>query len=115
MHPGSSTPYASFNPYHVQTSGRRASKPRSPSLDVLTKPANTLAVTLSHDDTAHEDFDRPDALEWHLALASCLVQTKGCPQLVLGDCVRVIDLVSENDEGGVGELFHGQQSVELGF
>jgi len=45
-------------------------------LDVLRQPADTLAVALSHDNTAHEDLDGADALERDLALAGGLVKTK---------------------------------------
>lgn len=45
-------------------------------LDVLRQPADTLAVALSHDNTAHEDLDRADALERDLTLAGGLVKTK---------------------------------------
>ena len=40
-------------------------------LHVLREPADALAVALAHDDGAHEDLDRADALERDLALASC--------------------------------------------
>ena len=40
-------------------------------LHVLGEPANALAVTLSHDDGAHEDLDWSDAVERDLALAGC--------------------------------------------
>jgi len=40
-------------------------------LHVLREPADTLAVALAHDDGAHEDLHRADALESNLALASC--------------------------------------------
>ena len=36
-------------------------------------------------------------------------------QLVLADRIRVVDLVSEDQEGRLGEVFHGQERVELGF
>lgn len=59
-------------------------------LDVLRKPPDALTVslkawsadvrymamlllTLSHNDAAHENLDRPDALERHLALACRLI------------------------------------------
>lgn len=45
-------------------------------LDVLRQPADTLAVALSHDHTAHENLDRANALERDLALAGGLVETK---------------------------------------
>jgi hypothetical protein len=45
-------------------------------LDVLRQPADTLAVALSHDNTAHEDLDGADTLERDLALAGGLVETK---------------------------------------
>jgi hypothetical protein len=84
-------------------------------LDVLTQPPNTLSVSLPHNHTAHEDLDRSDALERDLALASGLVQTERRAELVLGDGLGVVNLVSEDDEGGVLELLHGEESVELGF
>ena len=37
------------------------------------------------------------------------------PQLILADGVRVIDLVAEDEEGDLGEVFHGEEGVELGF
>lgn len=37
------------------------------------------------------------------------------PQLVLGHRVGMVDLVAEHKEGGLGQLFHGEQGVELGF
>jgi hypothetical protein len=46
------------------------------SLDVLRQPANTLAVALSHDNTAHENLNGADALKRDLALAGGLVETK---------------------------------------
>lgn len=45
-------------------------------LNVLRQPADTLTVTLSHDNTAHEDLDGTNALERNLALAGSLVETK---------------------------------------
>jgi len=82
-------------------------------LDVLRQPANTLAITLSHDDGAHEDLDGPNALEWDLALTGCLVETEFVPQLVLGDGVGVINLVTKDKEGGLGEILHGKKSIKF--
>lgn len=49
---------------------------RAPSnSDVLAEPADTLAITLSHNHTAHENLNGSDTLERHLALARCLVET----------------------------------------
>lgn len=36
-------------------------------------------------------------------------------QLVLGDGVGMIDLITEDEEGHASELLHGEQGVELGF
>lgn len=36
-------------------------------------------------------------------------------QFVLADGVGVVDLVAENEEGDLGELLHGEESVELGL
>jgi len=58
-------------------------------LNVLRQPADTLAVTLSHDNTAHEDLDWSDTLERHLALSGRLVEAEFVPELVFRDGVRV--------------------------
>jgi hypothetical protein len=81
----------------------------------LAQPPDPLSVSLPHDYTAHKDLDRPDAFERNLALARGLVQAQRCAELVLRHGLRVIDLVSEDDERGVFELFHGKEGVELGF
>lgn len=99
--------------------------------DVLAEPSDALAIpclrsatgtpplrasfTLSHNHTAHEHFDGPNALERHLALAGCLVQSKHLPQLILAYRVGVVDLVAKYDEGCAGQLLHSQQSIELGL
>jgi hypothetical protein len=36
-------------------------------------------------------------------------------QLILADGTRVVDLVSENKEGDLGEFLHGQEGVQLGL
>lgn len=36
-------------------------------------------------------------------------------QLVLADGVWVVDLVSQDQEGNLGEFFHGQERIQLGF
>jgi hypothetical protein len=36
-------------------------------------------------------------------------------ELILADGVGVVDLVSEDKEGDLGELLHGEQGVELGL
>lgn len=84
-------------------------------LHILAEPADTVAVALSHNHTAHEDLNRSDALERHLALARRLVQTQLMAQLVFGNGVRVVDLVAEDHEGRRGEILHGEQGVQLGF
>lgn len=62
--------------YAVKLSGRCQKKHECRCLDVLRQPADTFTVALSHDNTAHEDFDGTDALERNLALAGGLVETK---------------------------------------
>ena len=86
-----------------------------PSLDILAQPANAITITLPHDNRAHENLNRPDALQRDLALARRLIQAQLMSQLVLADRIRVVDLVSEDQEGRLGEVFHGQERVELGF
>lgn len=76
---------------------------------------DTKQLTLSHNDAAHEDLDRSDTLERHLALTSGLVQTKLVTQLILTDGIGVVDLVSENQERNLGELLHGQEGVQFGL
>ena len=72
-------------------------------------------LTLSHNNTAHEQLDRPDALERDLALTGSLVQTELVTQLILADSIGMINLVSEDEEGNLGEILHGEQSIELGL
>lgn len=79
------------------------------------QPADTLAVALSHDDTAHEQLNGSDSLERDLALTSSLVETKLVAELILTDSVGVVDLVTENEEGDLGEILHGEKGVELGL
>jgi hypothetical protein len=84
-------------------------------LDILAQPSDTFSVSLPHDNTAHEDLNGSDALKRHLALASSLVQAQSRAELVLRYSLGVIDLVAEDNEGGVLKLLHGQESVELGL
>lgn len=72
-----------------------------------------MILTLSHDNTAHKQLNGPDALERNLALAGGLVQTKLVAQLILAHGIGVINLVSEDEEGNLGEVFHGEEGVEL--
>jgi len=66
-----------FGPVMLNPPGVGAKVARNASgLDVLRQPADTLAVALSHDNTAHEDLNGADALERNLALAGGLVETK---------------------------------------
>lgn len=70
---------------------------------------------MTHDNTAHEQLNRPDALERDLALTSGLVQTELMTQLILGDSIRVIDLVAENEERDLGEILHSEESIQFGL
>ena len=36
-------------------------------------------------------------------------------EFVFGDSVWVIDLVAEDEEGDLAEIFHGEKGVQLGF
>lgn len=85
------------------------------SLDILRQPPDALAVPLPHDDGAHEDLNRPDALERDLAFTRCLVHAKLVAELVLGNGIGVVDLVSQNDKRHLGELLHGEERVEFGL
>lgn len=99
-------PHRSSSPLHIIVRLR---------LDILAQPSDTLTVTLPHDNTAHEDLNRPDALKRHFALSSGLVESESSTELVLRDSVGVVDLVAKNDEGCVLELVHGEQGVEFGL
>jgi hypothetical protein len=70
-------------------------------------------LTLSHNNTAHEHFDGPDPLKGHLALTRCLVQTKLVSKLVLAHSIGVVNLVSEDQEGDLGQLLDGEEGIEL--
>lgn len=71
--------------------------------------------TLAHHNTAHENFNGPDSLKRHLALAGCLIQAQSGAELILTDGLRVINLVSEDEEGNLSKLLHAQKSIELGL
>lgn len=86
-----------------------------PRLDVLGQPADTIAVSLAHDDGAHKHLDRADTLQRDLALAGGLVQAELVAEDVLGDGAGVVNLVAEDDKGDLGQLLHGQERVELGL
>ena len=36
-------------------------------------------------------------------------------QFLFADGVRMIDFIAENAEGDFGEIFHGEEGIELGF
>lgn len=84
-------------------------------LNVLRQPSDTIAVSLSHHHGAHEQLDRSDSLQLHLALSGRLVQAQLVSQLVLRNGVGVVDLVTQDDEGNLGKLLHRQEGVELGL
>jgi len=80
-------------------------------LDVLRHPKETIAVSLLHDNRAHEDLDGAHVLQWDLALASGLDQTKGRAELLLRDGAGGIDLVSENQERNTLQLLDGKKGL----
>lgn len=84
-------------------------------IDSAVSKCSLRELTLSHDDTAHEQLNGPDALERDLALASGLVQTELVTQLILGDGVGMVDLVAEDEERHLGEILHGEQGIEFGL
>lgn len=82
-------------------------------LNVLAEPPESLAVTLSHDDGAHEELNGSNVLERHLALASRLVQTECLAELFFADGAWCVDFVSEDQEGHLVELLDAQEGVQL--
>ena len=72
-------------------------------------------LTLSHNNTAHKHLNGPNALQWNLALARSLVQAQLMSQFLLAHGARVVDLVSEDKEGDLGEFLHGEEGVQLGL
>lgn len=73
----------------------------------------TLSLTLPHNHTAHKHLNRPDPFQGHLPLPRRLPQPQLMPQLLFANSVRVVDLVAQDQEGHLGELFHREQGVEL--
>ena len=72
-----------------------------------------IGLTLSHNNTAHEHFDGSDPLKRHLALTRRLVQTKLVSKLILAHSIGVVNLVSEDKEGDLGQLLDGEKGVKL--
>lgn len=70
---------------------------------------------MSEDNGAHENLNGPDTLQRHLALASRLVHAELVTELLLGNGVGVVNLVTEDHKGNLGELLHGEKSVKLGL
>ena len=75
--------------------------------DVLRQPPESFAVTLTHDDRAHEDFDGTNVPERDLAFAGSLVQTQLVPQLFFGNGSSGVNLVTKDEEGDLGERLNG--------
>ena len=67
-----------------------------PHLNVLRQPTNTLSVTLSHDNRAHEHLDWSDSLKWDLALTRRLVKAEFVSELILRNGIWVCKDVSCN-------------------
>lgn len=74
-----------------------------------------VGLTLPHNNTTHKQLNRPNPLKRHLPLPSSLIQTELVTELILTHSIRVVDLVSENEEGHLGEIFHGEEGVQLGL
>ena len=87
----------------------------SPPLNIIRNPPKRLKIPLPHNHTTHKHLDRPDPLQRHFPLPRSLPQAQLMSQFLLADGVRVVDLVAEDAEGHFGELFHGEEGVELGF
>ncbi|QSS56899.1 hypothetical protein I7I53_05246 [Histoplasma capsulatum var. duboisii H88] len=74
--------------------------------DILRHPSDAFAVALPHHHTAHKQFNRPDTLQRHLPLAGGLVEAHLVAELILRYSFWMIDLVTEDEEGDLGKLFH---------
>jgi len=119
---------------HLRIRTYRVSKFSSGALLIVaihtTNSPDTLSVSLSHDDTAHEQLDRPDSLERYLALrttaqplsqlptrevgqqcgthlSGSLVKTQLVPQFLFADGTRCVDFVTQHKEGDLVEGFDG--------
>ena len=68
-------------------------------------------LTLSHNNAAHEDFNRPNPFEWNFSFPGGLPHPKLMPQLFLRDRVRMVDLVAKDEEGYLGKILHGEEGV----
>lgn len=82
-----------------------------PPLDVLGHPEETIAVSLLHNDGAHEHLNGAHILQWDLALASSLDQSEVGAELLLRDSAGGVNLVSENEEGHTLQLLDGKESL----
>eukprot|EP00963_Diacronema_lutheri_P008246 scaffold738_cov340-Pavlova_lutheri.AAC.11 len=87
-----------------------------PSIDVLGDPFEPFAVSHAPDDAAHEDFDgtHPAGFELHLPFPGGeVVQSQAVPQFVFGRCGGHVDLVSQHQEGHLGQGFVAEQPVQF--
>ena len=72
-------------------------------------------LTLPHHHTAHEHLNRPNPFQRNFPLARRLPQPQLMPQLLLTDRIRVVNLVTQNQERHFLQLFHAEEGVELDF
>jgi hypothetical protein len=86
--------------------------PNLTALNVLGHPKETIAVSLLHDNRAHEDLNGAHVLQWDLALTSGLDQTEGRAELLLRDGTGGINLVSEDQERNTLQLLDGKKGLK---
>eukprot|EP00304_Pavlova_gyrans_P015697 CAMPEP_0206033920 /NCGR_PEP_ID=MMETSP1466-20131121/998_1 /ASSEMBLY_ACC=CAM_ASM_001126 /TAXON_ID=44452 /ORGANISM="Pavlova gyrans, Strain CCMP608" /LENGTH=316 /DNA_ID=CAMNT_0053408161 /DNA_START=93 /DNA_END=1041 /DNA_ORIENTATION=+ len=83
-------------------------------VDVLGKPAETLAVAAPLHHAAHEQLDRTDVLERHLALASSeVVKPQRRAEFILRGSPARVNLVPQNQERHVSQIVRGEERVQL--
>lgn len=83
----------------------------------MSQPLETLKVSYATDDGAHENFDGTDALLLDgggqiSAFAGGLRQSQMVTQLFFTDGGGQVDLVGQNEEGSLGQVFNGEQALK---
>ena len=86
----------------------------SPRSNVLRKPSESVSVSLPHHHRAHKDLSGPNPVEHDLALAGGLVKAQHRAELILAHGALGVNLVAQDQERGLGQLFHLEQGLESG-
>src|SRR5688572_14690870 len=72
---------------------------------------HTITISLLHDNRAHKDLNRANVLQWDLALACGLEQSKSRAKIFFRDGEGGINLVSKDQEGNMFQLLDGKKGL----